>query len=168
MARIKAEKVQACATRAEFEAAVDAVRRGEQPELTTREKHTRLCYVVAKEGADLAAIEQQIKTMPKYFADYDTTVHFISQEELDAEHKGIPHGGRVIRVGQTAGGATHVIEYSLKLDSNPEFTASVLVAYARAVARLNARGEQGCKTVLDIAPVDLSPASPEELRAHLL
>ena len=95
------------------EAAVDAVRRGEQPELTTREKHTRLCYVVAKEGADLAAIEQQIKTMPKYFADYDTTVHFISQEELDAEHKGIPHGGRVIRVGQTAGGATHVIEYSL-------------------------------------------------------
>ena len=150
------------------EAAVDAVRRGEQPELTTREKHTRLCYVVAKEGADLAAIEQQIKTMPKYFADYDTTVHFISQEELDAEHKGIPHGGRVIRVGQTAGGATHVIEYSLKLDSNPEFTASVLVAYARAVARLNARGEQGCKTVLDIAPVDLSPASPEELRAHLL
>ena len=150
------------------EAAVDAVRRGEQPELTTREKHTRLCYVVSKEGADLAAIEQQIKTMPKYFADYDTTVHFISQEELDAEHKGIPHGGRVIRVGQTAGGATHVIEYSLKLDSNPEFTASVLVAYARAVARLNARGEQGCKTVLDIAPVDLSPASPEELRAHLL
>ncbi len=150
------------------EAAVEAVRSGSQPELTTREKHTRLCYVVAKEGADLAAIEQQIKTMPKYFADYDTTVHFISQEELDAEHKGIPHGGRVIRTGQTDSGANHVVEYSLKLDSNPEFTASVLVAYARAIGRLHSRGEAGCKTVFDIAPVDLSPLSPDELRAHLL
>ena len=150
------------------EAAVEAVRSGSQPELTTREKHTRLCYVVAKEGADPAAIERQIKTMPKYFADYDTTVHFISQEELDAHHKGIPHGGKVIRTGQTGSGANHVIEYSLKLDSNPEFTASVLVAYARAIGRLHGRGETGCKTVFDIPPIDLSPLSPDELRAHLL
>ena len=150
------------------EAAVEAVRSGSQPELTTREKHTRLCYVVAKEGADLAAIERKIKTMPKYFADYDTTVHFISQEELDAHHKGIPHGGKVIRTGQTGSGANHVIEYSLKLDSNPEFTASVLVAYARAIGRLHGRGETSCKTVFDIPPIDLSPLSPDELRAHLL
>ncbi len=152
------------------EKAVEAVRSGEAPELTTREKHTRLCYVVAAEGADRAVIENTIKTMPKYFADYDTTVHFISQEELDRDHKGIPHGGLVIRTGKTGASLenTHVIEYSLKLDSNPEFTASVLVAYARAVYRLNARKDYGCKTVFDIAPVDLSAASPEELRAHLL
>ena len=150
------------------EAAVEAVRRGEQPELSTREKHTRLCYVVAKPGADTARIEQEIKTMPKYFSDYDTTVHFISQEELDAEHKGIPHGGCVIRTGQTGGGQTHVIEYSLKLDSNPEFPANVLAAYARAVYRLNKRGDTGCKTVFDIAPAELSAQSPEELRAHML
>ncbi len=152
------------------EAALEAVRSGANPTLTTREKHTRLCYVVAKDGADTARIEQEIKTMPKYFADYDTTVIFISQEELDREHKGIPHGGFVIRTGQTGvnGENKHVIEYSLKLDSNPEFTASVLVAYARAAYRLNARGDNGCKSVFDIAPVDLCAASPEELRAHLL
>ena len=150
------------------EAAVQAVRDGKQPELTTREKHTRLCYVVAKPDADLARIECEIKTMPKYFADYDTTVHFISQEELDAEHKGIPHGGCVIRTGRTGDGNTHVIEYALKLDSNPEFTASVLVAYARAVCRLHGRGDSGCKTVFDIAPADLSAESPEQLRAHML
>ncbi len=152
------------------DAALEAVRSGANPTLTTREKHTRLCYVVAKDGADTAKIEQEIKTMPKYFADYDTTVVFISQEELDRDHKGIPHGGFVIRTGQTGknGENKHVIEYSLKLDSNPEFTASVLVAYARAVYRLNQRGDSGCKTVFDIAPVDLCAHSPEELRAHLL
>ncbi len=152
------------------EAALDAVRSGSNPELSTREKHTRLCYVVAKEGADLARIENEIKTMPKYFADYDTTVCFISQEELDRDHKGIPHGGFVIRTGKTGKDCehNHVIEYSLKLDSNPEFTASVLVAYARAVYRLNARGDFGCKTVFDIAPVDLCAQTPEELRAHML
>ncbi|MBR5134368.1 MAG: diaminopimelate dehydrogenase [Clostridia bacterium] len=150
--------------------ALEAVRSGANPTLTTREKHTRLCYVVAKEDADLAAIEQQIKTMPKYFADYDTTVNFISQEELDRDHKGIPHGGFVIRTGQTGknGEHKHLIEYSLKLDSNPEFTASVLLAYARAVYRLAKRGEYGCKTVFDIAPADLCRQSPEELRAHML
>ena len=152
------------------ESALDAVRSGANPSLTTRDKHTRLCYVVAAEGVDTARIEQDIKTMPKYFADYDTTVHFISQEELDRDHKGIPHGGFVIRTGQTGlnGEHKHVIEYSLKLDSNPEFTASVLLAYARAVYRLNQRGEYGCKTVFDIAPVDLCAGSPEELRAHML
>ena len=152
------------------DAALEAVRSGANPTLSTREKHTRLCYVVAKEGADTARIEREIKTMPKYFADYDTTVIFISQEELDCDHKGIPHGGFVIRTGQTGvnGVNKHVIEYSLKLDSNPEFTASVLVAYARAAYRLNVRGEHGCKTVFDIAPVDLCAASPEELRAHML
>ena len=152
------------------ESALEAVRSGSEPNLTTREKHTRECFVVAEEGADLARIEKEIKEMPNYFADYDTTVHFISHDELKKNHSGIPHGGFVIRTGKTGLNKenTHVIEYNLKLDSNPEFTASVLVAYARAVARLNARGEQGCKTVLDIAPVDLSPASPEELRAHLL
>ncbi|MBQ3094453.1 MAG: diaminopimelate dehydrogenase [Clostridia bacterium] len=152
------------------EAALDAVRSGANPELTTREKHTRLCYVVAKEGADLARIEREICTMPKYFADYDTTVHFISQEELDRDHKGIPHGGFVIRTGQTGanGENKHVIEYSLKLDSNPEFTASVLVAYARAVYRMNQRGDCGCKTVFDVAPADLCLQSPDELRAHML
>lgn len=152
------------------EAALEAVRSGSNPELTTREKHTRLCYVVAKEGADLARIENEIKTMPKYFADYDTTVHFISQEELDRDHKGIPHGGFVIRTGATglAGEHKHCIEYSLKLDSNPEFTASVLVAYARAIYRLHQRGETGCKTVFDIAPADLSMLPKEELLAHML
>lgn len=152
------------------ESALDAVRSGSNPELSTREKHTRLCYVVAEEGADLAKIENEIKTMPKYFADYDTTVNFISQEELDKNHKGIPHGGFVIRTGQTglAGENKHVIEYSLKLDSNPEFTASVLVAYARAIYRLNNRGETGCKSVFDIAPADLSMMTKEEMLAHLL
>ena len=152
------------------DAALEAVRSGSNPELTTREKHTRLCYVVVKEGADLARIEREICTMPKYFADYDTTVHFISQEELDRDHKGIPHGGFVIRTGQTGanGENKHVIEYSLKLDSNPEFTASVLVAYARAVYRMNKRGDSGCKTVFDVAPADLCMESPEELRAHML
>ncbi len=152
------------------EAALEAVRSGSNPTLSTREKHTRLCYVVAKEGADLARIEHEIKTMPKYFADYDTTVQFISQEELDRDHKAIPHGGFVIRTGQTGvnGENKHVIEYSLKLDSNPEFTASVLVAYARAVYRLNGRGDCGCKTVFDIAPVDLSAQAPWELYASML
>ena len=152
------------------EDAMAKVRNGENPELTTREKHTRLCYVVAEDGADLSRIENEIKTMPKYFADYDTTVNFISQEELDRDHKGIPHGGSVIRTGKTGldGENKHVIEYSLKLDSNPEFTASVLVAYARAIYKLNKKGETGCKTVFDIAPADLSPMSHEEMLAHLL
>lgn len=152
------------------EEAMDKVRRGENPELTTREKHTRLCYVVAEDGADLARIENEIKTMPKYFSDYDTTVNFISQEELDRDHKGIPHGGSVIRTGSTGinGESNHVIEYKLNLDSNPEFTASVLVAYARAIYKLNQKGEIGCKTVFDIAPADLSPMSHEDMLAHLL
>ena len=152
------------------EAALDAVRSGSNPDLTTRQKHTRECYVVAKEGADLARIEQEIKTMPNYFADYDTTVHFITKEELDRDHAGIPHGGKVIRCGRTGAELqnSHIIEYSLKLDSNPEFTSSVLVAYARAVARLNQEGVTGCKTVLDIPPVYLSPKSAEELRKELL
>lgn len=151
-------------------AALEAVRAGENPELTTRQKHTRECFVVAEEGADLAAIEQAIVTMPNYFADYDTTVTFISQEELDRDHAGIPHGGSVIRTGSTgaAGENKHVIEYSLKLDSNPEFTGSVLVAVARAAHRLNAEGAAGCKTIFDIAPAYLSPLSGEELRAHML
>ena len=149
---------------------LDAVRSGSMPELTTREKHRRECYVVAAEGADKAAIENAIKTMPNYFADYDTTVTFITQEELDRDHRGIPHGGFVIRTGKTGvdNCHTHTIEYRLQLDSNPEFTASVLVAYARAVDRLSKRGVTGCKTVLDIAPADLSPLSAEELRATLL
>ena len=152
------------------ESALESVRNGENPDLTTREKHTRECFVVAEEGADLAAIETAIKTMPNYFADYDTTVHFISQEELDRDHSGIPHGGFVIRSGKTGweGENTHIIEYSLKLDSNPEFTTSVLLAYARAAYRLGQEGVSGCKTVFDIAPAYLSPLSGEELRAHLL
>ncbi len=152
------------------EEAMEKVRSGENPELTTREKHTRLCFVVAEEGADLERIENEIKTMPKYFADYDTTVNFISQEELDRDHKGIPHGGSVIRTGVTGIDKQnkHVIEYKLNLDSNPEFTASVLVAYARAVYKLNKKGETGCKTVFDIAPADLSPMSHEEMISHLL
>lgn len=152
------------------EKALSAVRSGSNPELTTREKHTRECYVVAKEGADLARIEQEIKTMPNYFADYDTTVNFISEEELQRNHAGIPHGGFVIRSGNTGwnGEHNHIIEYSLKLDSNPEFTASVIVAYARAVYRMKQDGMCGCKTVFDVAPAYLSPMSGEELRAQLL
>ncbi len=152
------------------ESALEAVRSGSNPELTTREKHTRECYVVAKEGADLAKIEQEIKTMPNYFADYDTTVNFISEEELQKNHSGIPHGGFVIRSGKTGWNSenNHIIEYSLKLDSNPEFTASVIVAYARAVARMKKEGMTGCKTVFDVAPAYLSPLSGEELRAHML
>lgn len=151
-------------------AALESVRAGECPTLTTRQKHTRECYVVAEEGADLARIENEIKTMPNYFADYDTTVTFISEEELKKNHMGIPHGGSVIRTGKTGwnGENTHVIEYSLKLDSNPEFTSSVLVAFARAINKMHKRGVNGCKTVFDIAPADLSPLSGEELRAHML
>ena len=152
------------------EAAVEAVRKGENPELTTRQKHTRECFVVAEEGADLAQIEKDIKEMPNYFSDYDTTVHFISEEELQANHSGIPHGGFVFRTGVTGfnGEHKHVIEYSLKLDSNPEFTSSVILAYARAVNRLHQEGANGCKTVFDVAPAYLSPLSGEELRAHML
>ncbi len=151
------------------DAALDSVRAGNNPTLTTREKHTRECFVVAKEGADLEKIESEIVNMPNYFADYDTTVHFISQEELLRDHAGIPHGGRVFRTGTTNNGKnSHVIEYSLKLDSNPEFTASVLTAYARAAYRLNKEGASGAKTVFDIAPAYLHPASGEELRKKLL
>ncbi len=152
------------------EAALDAVRSGAQPELSTREKHTRECYVVAKEGADLARIENEIKTMPNYFADYDTSVTFITMEELKRDHMGIPHGGRVIRTGTTGweNEHTHIIEYSLKLDSNPEFTSSVLVACARAIHKMHSRGITGCQTIFDLAPADLSPLSAEELRAHML
>ncbi|HBM46940.1 MAG TPA: diaminopimelate dehydrogenase, partial [Lachnoclostridium sp.] len=136
------------------EKAVEAVRSGSNPELTTREKHTRECFVVAEEGADLAKIENEIKTMPNYFSDYDTTVHFITEEEMKRDHSGLPHGGMVIRTGVTGMEKEHkhVIEYSLKLDSNPEFTGSVIVAYARAVSRMNKEGMSGCKTVFDIAP----------------
>ena len=152
------------------ESALEAVRKGENPELTTRQKHTRECFVVAEEGADLAKIENEIKTMPNYFADYDTTVHFISEEELKRDHSGIPHGGFVFRTGKTGWNKEYnnVIEYSLKLDSNPAFTSSVLIAYARAVYRLNKEGSNGCKTVFDVAPAYLSPLSGDELRAHLL
>ena len=152
------------------EAALEAVRNGENPELITRQKHTRECYVVAEEGADKARIESEIKNMPNYFADYDTTVYFISEEELEREHSGIPHGGFVIRCGKTGlnNENSHIIEYSLKLDSNPEFTASVLVAYARAVYRLKKEGVSGCKTVFDIAPAYLSKLSGEELRKNML
>ncbi|MBQ3463499.1 MAG: diaminopimelate dehydrogenase [Clostridia bacterium] len=150
--------------------ALEKVRNGENPVLSTREKHTRECFVVAEEGADLARIENEIKTMPNYFADYDTTVTFISEEELKANHSGIPHGGSVIRTGVTGWNKEnkHVIEYSLKLDSNPEFTSSVLVAYARAAYRMNKEGAKGCKTVFDVAPAYLCKQSGEELRAHLL
>ena len=152
------------------ESALAAVRNGENPKLTTRQKHTRECFVVAEEGADLAAIEKEIKEMPNYFADYDTTVHFISEEELEKNHSGIPHGGFVFRTGCTGWNNehNHVIEYSLKLDSNPEFTASVIAAYARAIYRLHQEGGIGCKTVFDIAPAYLSPLSNEELRASML
>lgn len=152
------------------QAALDAVRSGKNPTLTTREKHTRECYVVVKEGADKARIEKEIKEMPNYFADYDTTVNFISQEELDAKHKGIPHGGFVIRSGKTGAENEYdnVIEYSLRLDSNPAFTSSVLVAYARAVARMHKEGRTGCVTVLDIPPAYLSAKSGDELRKSML
>ena len=152
------------------EAALEAVRNGENPDLTTRQKHTRECFVVLEEGADAAKVEEEIKTMPNYFSDYDTTVHFISEEELKANHSGIPHGGFVLRSGKTGwnGENKHLIEYSLKLDSNPEFTSSVLIAYARAAYRLASEGQIGCKTVFDIAPVYLSAKSGEELRKHML
>ncbi len=152
------------------DSALEAVRAGSNPKLSTREKHTRECFVVLEEGADAAKIEQEIKTMPNYFADYDTTVHFISEEELLANHSGIPHGGFVLRSGVTGWEKEHkhLIEYSLKLDSNPEFTASVLIAYARAAHRLANEGQSGCKTVFDIAPAYLSAKSGEELRASML
>ncbi len=150
--------------------ALEAVRGGNCPALTTREKHRRECYVVAEEGADKGRIEREIKTMPNYFADYDTTVTFITAEELKKNHAGLPHGGSVIRSGVTGfeGEHKHTIEYKLTLDSNPEFTASVLVAYARAVYRMASRGQSGCKTVLDVAPADLSMMSADELRAKML
>lgn len=150
--------------------ALEQVRNGETPELTTRQKHTRECFVVPVEGANLERIEKEIKEMPNYFADYDVTVHFISQEELDKNHSGIPHGGFVIRSGKTGwnGENKHIIEYSLKLDSNPEFTSCVLAAYARAAYRMNKEGQNGCKTVLDVAPAYLCRQSGEELRAHML
>ncbi len=153
-----------------IESAVEAARSGENPELTTREKHLRECYVVAEEGADLAVIEEAIKTMPNYFADYDTTVTFISQDELLAKHAGLPHGGSVIRSGVTglSGEFGDTIEFSLKLDSNPYFTGSVLAAVARAACRMHAAGQIGARTMFDIAPAWLSPLSPEELRAHVL
>ena len=152
------------------EAALNAARSGENPQLTTREKHTRECFVVAAEGADLKEIERQIVTMPNYFADYDTTVHFISMEEMKRDHSGIPHGGYVIRTGTTGvnGETKQKLEYSLQLGSNPEFTSSVIVAYARAAARMAREGMTGCKTVFDVPPAYLSPRSAEDLRKHLL
>lgn len=148
--------------------AVDRVRSGSQPELTTREKHLRECYVVPEEGADLKAIENAIKTMPNYFSDYDTTVNFITEEELKEKHSKMPHGGFVIRSGETGEGNQHIIEYSLKLDSNPQFTACVLICYARAAYRLSKTGETGARSVFDIAPALLSTKTPEELRAQML
>ena len=152
------------------ESALEAVRSGGNPQFTTREKHTRECFVVLEEGADAKKVEEEIKTMPNYFADYDTTVHFISEEELKANHSGIPHGGFVLRSGVTGWNKenSHLIEYRLKLDSNPEFTSSVLIAYARAAHRLAKEGQSGCKTVFDIAPAYLSAKSGEELRAEML
>ena len=152
------------------EEALARVRSGETPELTTRQKHIRECYVVAEDGADKALIEKQIKEMPNYFADYDTTVTFITEEEMKREHSELPHGGQVIRCGRTGldGSRKHVMEFSLKLDSNPEFTASVLVACARAVVRMNSRRIFGCKTLFDVPPADLSPIDPEEMRKKLL
>lgn len=152
------------------DAALESVRNGENPELTTRQKHTRVCYVVAEDGADKAAIEEQIKTMPNYFADYDTTVNFITADEMARDHSGLPHGGLVIRSGKTGlnGEHNHIIEYSLKLDSNPEFTACVLVAYARAAYKFSQEGVSGCKTVFDVPPAYLSSKSHEEIISHLL
>ena len=150
--------------------ALSRVRSGENPELTTREKHLRECFVVLKDGADAEKVEKEIKEMPNYFADYDTIVHFISKEELDRDHSGIPHGGFVIRSGKTGlnNENSHIIEYSLKLDSNPEFTSSVLVCYARAAAKMSKEGLFGCKTAFDVAPGYLSPHSAEDLRKRLL
>lgn len=152
------------------ESALEAVRAGKNPELSTREKHTRECFVVLEEGADPAKVEQEIKTMPNYFSDYDTTVHFISEEEMKRDHSSLPHGGFVLRSGVTGREKEnhHLIEYTLKLDSNPEFTSSVLVAYARAAYHMASEGMSGCKTVFDIAPAYLSAKSPEELRASML
>jgi diaminopimelate dehydrogenase len=152
------------------ESALEAIRGGETPELTTRQKHTRECFVVAEEGADLAKIEEEIKTMPNYFSDYDTTVHFITEEELKRDHSRLPHGGFVIRSGRTGWELEnkHVIEYSLKLDSNPEFTSSVIVACARAAYRMANEGQTGCRTILDIPPAYLSAKSGEALRKELL
>lgn len=150
------------------EAALEAVRAGENPELTTRQKHTREVFVVAAEGADTAKIEKEIKEMPNYFSDYDTTVHFIDAETMKKEHAGLPHGGFVIRTGETKNGNKHLIEYRLQLDSNPEFTGSVLVAYARAAYKMAQEGMSGAKTVFDVAPAYLSALSGEELRAHIL
>lgn len=152
------------------ESALEAVRNGVNPELTTREKHTRECFVVLEEGADAEKIEAEIKNMPNYFADYDTTVHFISEEELKRDHSSIPHGGFVLRSGKTGWNSEnkHLIEYSLKLDSNPEFTSSVIAAYARAAYRLAKEGQTGCKTVFDIPPAYLSAKTGEELRKELL
>ena len=148
--------------------ALEAVRSGKNPELSTREKHTRECFVVAEEGADIARIEKEIKEMPNYFADYNTTVTFVTLDELHRDHAALPHGGFVIRSGETSDGTKQMIEYRLKLDSNPEFTGSVLVAVARAATRLAEKGEKGCKTILDLPPAMLSPESPEDLRAHCL
>lgn len=150
--------------------ALDAVRAGKNPELTTRQKHTREVFVVAEEGADKARIENEIKTMPNYFDEYDVTVNFITAEEMKRDHAGLPHGGFVIRSGKTGWNDehSHVIEYSLKLDSNPEFTSSVIAAYARAAYRMSQEGQSGCKTVFDVAPAYLSLQTPEELRAHML
>lgn len=152
------------------EAALESVRSGQNPELSTREKHTRECFVVLEEGADAAKVEEEIKTMPDYFADYDTTVHFISEEELKRDHSGIPHGGFVLRSGKTGwnGENSHLIEYRLKLDSNPEFTSSVIAAYARAAYRMASEGQSGCKTVFDIAPAYLSAKDGAKLRAEML
>ena len=152
------------------ESALEAVRNGENPELTARQKHTRECFVVLEDGADAAKVEEEIRTMPDYFSDYDTTVHFISQEELKRDHSEIPHGGFVLRSGVTGWEKehSHLIEYRLKLDSNPEFTSSIIAAYARAAYRLAMEGQSGCKTVFDIAPAYLSPKSGEELRKTML
>lgn len=150
--------------------ALERVRNGENPELTTRQKHTRECFVVVEEGADKERIENEIKTMPNYFEPYDTTVHFITEEEMKKNHSEIPHGGFVIRCGDTGLNKEnkHIIEYSLKLDSNPEFTASVLICYARAAYKMNKEGMKGCKTIFDVAPAYLSPKSPEEMRKNIL
>lgn len=152
------------------ESALESVRNGENPELTTREMHTRECYVVAEEGADKGAIENAIKTMPNYFADYDTTVHFISEEELKEKHGGLAHGGFVFRSGRTGAHKEHghVMEYRLKLDSNPEFTTHVVLAYARALYRFAQEGKKGCFTIFDVPPAYLSPLSGKELRAQML
>lgn len=150
------------------EEAMERVRAGENPALSTREKHTRECFVVAEEGADLEAIELSIKTMPNYFDEYNTTVHFISEEELQANHSGMPHGGSVIACGETGNGNKQVMEYFLKLDSNPEFTGSILVACARATYRMWMNGESGAKTIFDISPALMSPMSQEEMIEHLL